>query len=65
MYLYFPDTPCNTDIRNKKPEHLQVTIDELEAHSKIKNIRDLYRGIKGFKKCYQTRINTVKMRKFF
>jgi len=32
----------------------------LENSSKIKNIRDLYRGISEFKKGYQPRNNTVK-----
>jgi hypothetical protein len=31
-------------------------IDEFETNSKIKNIRDLYRGINHFKKGYQRRI---------
>ena len=33
---------------------------ELETNSKIKNIRDLYRGINDFKKGYQPRTNIVK-----
>ena len=33
---------------------------ELETNSKIKNIRDLYRGNNDFKKCYQSRTNIVK-----
>ena len=32
--------------RNKKKEYLKAKIDELETNCKIKNIRDLYRGIK-------------------
>jgi hypothetical protein len=43
----------------KIKEYLQVIIGGLESHSKIKNTRDLYRGIRDFKKCYQTRINTI------
>jgi len=35
-------------------------MDELETSSKIKHIRDLYRGISDFKKGYQPRSNTVK-----
>ena len=31
--------------RNKKKAYLKGKIDELETNSKIKNIRDLYRGI--------------------
>ena len=46
--------------RNKKKEYLKPKIDELEINSKIKNIRDLYRGINDFKKGYQSRINIVK-----
>jgi hypothetical protein len=36
--------------RNKKKEYLKTKIEELETNSKIKNIRDLYRGITPFKK---------------
>ena len=35
--------------RNKKKAYLKAKIDELETNSKIKNIRDLYRGINDFK----------------
>jgi hypothetical protein len=35
--------------RNKKREYLKDKINELAANSKNKNIRDLYRGINGFK----------------
>ena len=38
--------------RNKKKEYLRAKIEELEANSKIHNIRDLYRGINDFKKGY-------------
>ena len=31
--------------RNKKKEYLKAKIEELKTNSKIKNIRDLYRGI--------------------
>jgi hypothetical protein len=31
--------------RNKKKEYLKVKMNELETNSKIKNNRDLYRGI--------------------
>jgi hypothetical protein len=34
--------------------------EELETNSKIKNIRDLYRGINEFKKGYQPKTNMVK-----
>jgi len=46
--------------RNKKKEHLRAKIEELEANSKIHNIRDLYRGINYIKKGYQPRCNIVK-----
>ena len=46
--------------RNKKKAYLKAKIEELETKSKIKNIRDLYRGIGDFKKGYQSRINIVK-----
>ena len=45
--------------RNKKSEYLRAKIEELEANSKIHNIRDLYRGINDFKKGYQPRCNIV------
>ena len=35
--------------RNKKKAYLKAKIEELETNSKIKNIRDLYRGIIDFK----------------
>jgi hypothetical protein len=46
--------------RKKKTEYLKDKINELESKSKIKNIRDLYRGINEFKKGYQPRTNLVK-----
>jgi len=36
--------------RNKKKAYLKAEIEEVETNSKIKNIRDLYRGISDFKK---------------
>ena len=33
--------------------------EELETNSKIKNFRDMYRGINDFKKGYQPRCNIV------
>ena len=39
---------------------MRAKIEELEANSKIHNIRDLYRGINDFKKGYQPRCNIVK-----
>jgi len=35
-------------------------IDELETNSKMKTIKDMYRGISDFKKGYQPRTNIVK-----
>ena len=35
-------------------------IEELETNSKIKNIRNLYRGIGDLKKGYEPRTNVVK-----
>jgi len=49
--------------RNKKKEYLRAKIEELEANSKIHNIRDLYRSINDFKKGYQPRCNIVKNEK--
>jgi hypothetical protein len=46
--------------RTKKREYLKNKINELETKSNNKNIRDLYRGIKEFKKGYQPRTNKVK-----
>jgi hypothetical protein len=37
-------------LRNKKKAYLKAKIEEMEANSKINNIRDLYRGINDFKK---------------
>jgi hypothetical protein len=45
--------------RNKKREYLKDKINNLAANRKDKNIRDLYRGINGFKKGYRLRINLV------
>ena len=49
--------------RNKKKAHTRAKIEELETNSKIKNIRDLYRGINDFKKGYQPRCYIVKNEK--
>jgi hypothetical protein len=43
------------DFRNKKKEYLKAKVNELETNSKIKNIRDLCRGISDFKKDCQHR----------
>jgi len=42
--------------RNKKKEYLKAKFEELENNSKVKNIRDLNRGINDFKKGYQPRL---------
>ena len=47
------------DISRKKKAYLKAKIEELEANSKIKNIRDLYRDISDFKRGYQPRTNVV------
>ena len=39
---------------------MKAKIEELETNNKIKNIRDLYRGISDFKTGYQPRTNLVK-----
>jgi len=46
--------------RNKKKEYMKAKIEELATNSKIKNSRDLYRGISDFTKSYQPRTNIVK-----
>ena len=50
----------NLKLRNKKKEYLKAKIEEHETNSKIKNIRDLYRGINDFMMGYQPRTNVVK-----
>jgi hypothetical protein len=40
--------------RNKKREYLKDKINKLARNNKKKNIRDLYRGIKDFKRDYQS-----------
>jgi hypothetical protein len=47
-------------IRKIKKEYLKAEIEELETNSKIKNIRDSYRGSKDCRKGYQPRTNTVR-----
>ena len=39
---------------------MRAKIEELEANSKIHNIKDLYRGISDLKKGYQPRCSIVK-----
>jgi hypothetical protein len=49
--------------RNKKKAYLKAEFEELETNTKIKNIRDLFRGITDFKKAYQPRTIIVKVEK--
>jgi len=46
--------------RNKRKKCLKAKTEELETNSKIKKVRDLYRGINDFKKGYPPRTNIVK-----
>jgi hypothetical protein len=46
--------------RNKKREYLKAKINELETHSKNKNIREMYREINDLMKDYQPRNYIVK-----
>ena len=48
------------NFRDKKKAYMRVNIEELETNNNIQNIRDLYRGIKEFKKEYHPRCNIVK-----
>ena len=50
---------ARTLFREKMKAYLKAKIEDLETNSKIKNIRDLYRGISDFKKGYQPRTNIV------
>jgi hypothetical protein len=43
--------------RKKKRESLKTYINDLEKNSKNKNIRNVYRGIRDFKKGYEPRTN--------
>jgi len=45
---------------DKKNAYLKAKIEKLETNIKIKTIRDLYVGIKDFKKGYQHKTNIVK-----
>jgi hypothetical protein len=36
-------------LRNKKKAYMKAKIEELETNNKLKNVRDLYRGINDFK----------------
>jgi hypothetical protein len=46
--------------RNKKKAYLKAKIEDLETHSKVNNIRNLYRSINDCKKGYQPRTVIVK-----
>ena len=43
--------------KHKSKAYMKDKIQELENNSKIKNIRDIYRGTNDFKKGYQPRTN--------
>jgi hypothetical protein len=47
-------------VANKKEVYLKAKFEEPENNSKIKNIRNIYRGINEFKKGYQSRTDIVK-----
>jgi hypothetical protein len=49
---------------NEKREYLKVKINELETNSKNKNVRNLYTGTNGFKKCQEPRTNLVKAQNY-
>jgi hypothetical protein len=55
------NTRCeaNRHFRNEKREYLKDKNNELATNSKNKNIRDLYREINEFKRCYQPRSKLV------
>jgi hypothetical protein len=46
--------------RNKIKGYLEAKIEKLENNSKIKTIRDMYRGINELKKGYHSRTDIVK-----
>jgi hypothetical protein len=50
----------NRHFRNKNRELVKGKINELAVNSKNKHIRDLYRGINGFKRGYQPGSNLVR-----
>jgi hypothetical protein len=45
---------------NKTKKNVKEKIKEFATNSKDKNIRDMYRGISKFKRCYQPRSNLLK-----
>ena len=50
----------NRTLRNKNRDYLKGKLSEIDTNSKNKNIRDLYKGIKDFKKGYQAMVNVIK-----
>jgi hypothetical protein len=46
---------ASTLFRKKKMEYLEDKINEFESNSNNKKIRDVWRAINEFKKCYQPR----------
>ena len=44
----------------KKRDYLKRKLSKIDTNSKNKNIGDLYKGIKDFKKGYQARVNVIK-----
>jgi len=51
---------ANRHFRNKRKAYMKAKIEDLDTYSKIKNIRDLYRGINDFRKGQQPRTYIVK-----
>jgi hypothetical protein len=49
------------NISGKKKVFLKTKLGELESNSKIKNIRDLYRGINELKESYQPITSAIKV----
>ena len=43
---------ASRSFRKKKKSYLKANFEELETYSTINNVKDLYRGINGFKKGY-------------
>jgi hypothetical protein len=62
-YVNYVRRTTSRHFRIKKREYLKAKIYELYTNSKIKNIRDLYRGIVDFKKSYQPGTNIVRDKK--
>ena len=56
----FGELEASRHFRKKKKGYLKAKFGGLETNSKIKNIRDLCRGISDFKKGYQLRTLIVK-----